>query len=112
MPSLFVGYGWCESVSLFGVNMHHGGFVGVLHATEHLDEFFHIVAFLQIFVFKAPCLKPVVLASAVALTQGTQIFVDSTMVFGNRHFVVVHHDDNACAQFRSFVKSLKRLTAR
>ena len=52
------------------------------------------------------------LARSVALAQRTQILVYSTVVLGYRHLIVVHHDDDACAQLRRLVETLERLTAR
>ena len=99
MPSLLVGYGWRKAVSLFGMDVNHSWLIGILHALEHFDELFDIVSFFQILIFKAPCLKPVVLACAVALAKGTKVLIYAAMVFGYRHFVVVYHDDDASTEF-------------
>ena len=112
MPSLLVGYGWRKSMTFLCVNVNHGRLIRILHALENLDEFFDVVTLFQVLVFKAPRLEPVVLAGAVALTQGTQVLIDSAMIFGDRHFVVVYHDDDARAEFRSLVQSLESLAAR
>ena len=112
MPSLFVFNGWCKAMSLFRVDMNNRWSLRSLHAFKHLDEFAHVVALFQIQIVEAPRLKPVVLTRAVAFPQRPQIFVDATVVFGNRHLVVVHHDDDARSEFRSLVKSLKRFAAR
>ena len=50
-------------------------------------------------------------AGAVAFAQGTQILVDTAVVFSNGHFVVVYDDDDACTEFRCLVQSLESLTA-
>ena len=73
MPRFLVLNGWCVAVSLLGVDMDHGRLVGVLNTSEHLYEFFYIVAFLQILVFEAPSLKPVVLACTPRLSKGTKL---------------------------------------
>ena len=112
VPCLLVGHGGRKAMPLFGVNVHHGRLVGALHTFKHLDKLFDVVALLQIFVFKAPCLEPVVRTGAVALAQRPQIFVDAAVVLGNRHLVVVHHNDDARAQLRSLVKPLKSHAAR
>ena len=111
MPSLLVGYGRRKSMTFLCVNVNHGRLIRILHALENLDEFFDVVTLFQVLVFKAPCLEPVVLAGAVALAQGTQVLVDSAMIFGDRHFVVVHHDDDARTEFRSLIQSLESLAA-
>ena len=33
-------------MSFLGMDMNNGRFVRIFHATEHLDEFFYVVAFL------------------------------------------------------------------
>ena len=112
MPSLLIGYGWRKSMTFLCVNVNHGRLIRILHALENLDKFFDVVTLFQVLVFKAPRLEPVVLAGAVALAQGTQVLVDSAMIFGDRHFVVVHHDDDARTEFRSLIQSLESLAAR
>ena len=112
MPCLLVLDGGGEAVTLLGVYVYHGGAVGVLDAGKDLDELLHVIAFLQIVIVEAPCLEPVVLALAVALAQGTQVLVDTTMVFGYRHLVVVDHDDDAGAEFGGFVEAFKGFAAR
>ena len=112
MPSLLIGYGWRKSMTFLCMNVNHGRLIRILHALENLDEFFDVVTLFQIIVFKAPRLEPVVLAGAVALAQGTQVLIDSAMIFGDRHFVVVHHDDDARAELRSLVQTLESLAAR
>ena len=67
VPCLLVFYGRGEAVAFLGVYVYDGGSVGVLHAAEHIDEFFNVVAFFKICVFESPCLEPVVAAGAVAL---------------------------------------------
>ena len=84
MPNFFVGYGWRKAVSLFGMDVNHGWLIGILHALEHFDKFFDIVSFFQILILKAPCLKAVVLACAIALAKGTKVLIYATMVFGYR----------------------------
>ena len=112
VPRLLVLHGGRVAVTLLRVNVHDGGAVGVLHAAEHVDELRYVVALLKILVVEAPRLEPVVLARSVALAQRTQILVYSAVVLGDRHLVVVHHDDDACAQLRRLVETLERLTAR
>ena len=112
VPRLLVLHGGRIAVTFLRVYVHHGWAVGVLHAAEHVDELRYVVALLKILVVEAPRLEPVVLACAVALAQRTQILVYSAVVLGDRHLVVVHHDDDACAQLRRLVEALERLTAR
>ena len=99
-------------MTLLRVYVHHCGAVGVLHAAEHVNELRYVVALLKIRVLEAPRLEPVVLARSIALAQRTQILVYSTVVLGDRHLVVVHHDDDARTQLRRLVETLERLTAR
>ena len=48
----------------------------------------------------------------MTLAQGTQVLIDSAMILGDRHLVVVNHDDYSSVQFGSLVKALKSLTSR
>ena len=99
MPCLLVGYSWRKSMTFLCMNVNHGRLICILHALENLDEFFDVVTLFQVLVFKAPRLEPIVLARSVALAQRTQILVYSAVVLGDRHFVVVHHDDDARTEF-------------
>ena len=112
MPGLLVLYGRCKSVAFLRMDMHNGRLVRALHTAEYPDKLLHIVAFFQIVIVEAPGLEPIVAASAVAFSQGTQVLVDASVVFGDRHFVVVHHDDDARSQFGSFVQTFESLSSR
>ena len=112
MPCFFVGNGWRIAMTLLCMNVNDNRFVCSLHAFKDLDKFFNVVSFFKIFIFEAPGFKPVVFACAAALTQSTKVFINSTMVFGNRHLIVVNYNNNARAEFRCLVKAFKRLTAR
>ena len=112
MPCLLVLHSGSITVTLLRMDMHYGGTVSVLHATEHLNELSDVVALLQVFIVEAPRLKPVVLAHAVALAQRTKVLVYSSVVLGYGHLVVVHNDDDARAKLRRLVKSFESLAAR
>ena len=112
MPSFLVVYGRSIAMTFLCVDMNNCRAVGILHTTEHFYEAFYVVAFLQILILKSPCLKPVVLALATALSQRTQILIYTAMVLGDRHLVVVYHDDDARAKLRSLIESFESLTAR
>ena len=112
MPSFLVVYGRSIAMTFLCVDMNNCRAVGILHTTEHFYEAFYVVAFLQILILKSPCLKPVVLTLATALSQRTQILIYTAMVLGDRHLVVVYHDDDARAKLRSLIKSFECFTAR
>ena len=98
MPSFLILYGRGIAMTLLCMNMYYCWLVGILDTTEHLNEFFYVVAFLQILILKSPCLKPIVLALTTALSQRTQILIYTAMVLGYRHLVVVYNDDDARAK--------------
>ena len=112
MPSFLILYGRGIAMTFLCVDMYYCWLVGILHTTEHLNKTLYIVAFLQILILKSPCLEPVVLALATALSQRTQILVYTAMVLSDRHLVVVYNDDDARAKLRSLIKSFESLTAR
>ena len=112
MPSFLVVYGRGITMTLLGMDMNNCRAVGTLDATEHFYEAFYVVAFLQILILKSPCLKPVVLALATALSKRTQILIYTAMVLSDRHLVVVYNDDDARAKLRSLIKSFECFTAR
>lgn len=111
VPSFFVLHGRCEPVSLFGVDVYDGGACGAFHAVENFDELFQVVALFEVDVLESPSLEPVVLARAVAFAQCAQVLVDAAMVFGDGHFVVVDHDEDAGAEFGCLVESFEGFAA-
>ena len=98
MPSFLILYGRGIAMTFLCVDMYYCWLVGIFHTTEHFNKTLYIVAFLQILILKSPCLEPVVLALATALSQRTQILVYTAMVLSDRHLVVVYNDDDARAK--------------
>ena len=112
VPRLLVGHGRGIAMTFLGMYVHDSRLFSTLHALEHLYELLDVVAFFQVLVLKSPSLEPVVLTRAMTLAQGTQVLIDSAMILGDRHLVVVNHDDYSRVQFGSLVKALKSLTSR
>ena len=91
--------------------MHRNGVVDVLYLLKGFDEGFYVVAFIHIDVVQPHGAEEVVGARAVRLSQRVEVFIESTMIFGNGHLVVVDHDDEVCAQFGSPVEPFECLAA-
>ena len=90
--------------------MHHDGMVNVLHLIEGGDECFELVALIHIEIVQAHGTEEVVATSAIRPSERCEVLVKSAMVFGNRHLVVVDHDDKVRAQFGCPVKAFKCFT--
>ena len=82
MPSFLILNSRGIAMTFLCVDMYYCWLVGILDTTEHLNKTLYIVAFLQILILKSPCLKPIVLALATALSQRTQILVYTAVVLG------------------------------
>ena len=91
--------------------MHRNGVVDVLHLLKGFDEGFYVVTFIHIDVVQPHGAEEVVGARAVRLSQRVEVFIESTMIFGNGHLVVVDHDDEVCAQFGCPVETFECLAA-
>ena len=98
-------------MSLFGVDVYDGGACGAFHAVENFDELFQVVALFEVDVLESPCLEPVVFARAVAFAQCAQVLVNAAVVFGDGHFVVVDHDEDAGTEFGCLVESFEGFAA-
>ncbi len=111
VPSLLVFLGRSVSLAFLGVDVDDDRVVDVLHFLECLDECLHIVAIGYILIVQAHGTEEVALCLAVGLTQKSEVLVETTMVLGDAHLVVVHHDDDACAEFASLVETFECLAA-
>ena len=98
-------------MTLFGVDVYHNGMVGVFHLKECLGQCGYVVALLHIHIVESHGAEEVQLGLALCLAQQGEVGVQSAVVFGYAHLVVVHHDDYACAKFGCHVQTFKRLAA-
>ena len=111
MPAFLVLFCPFITLAFQCVDMHRNGVVDVLHLLKGFDEGFYVVTFIHIDVVQPHGAEEVVGARAVRLSQRVEVFIESTMIFGNGHLVVVDHDDEVCAQFGSPVETFECLAA-
>ena len=111
MPDHRVILGGSIALALQRVDVHHRRVVGVLYPSEGIDECFEVVALVHIDVVQSHGAEEVVAARAVGASQFFEVPVESAVVFGDGHLVVVDHDDEVCAQFGSPVETFECLAA-
>ena len=111
MEALLLLLGKAVALALEGVDVEHHRAVRVLYAAECLNERRHIVALCHINVVEAHGFEEVARRLAVSVAKELQIVVKATVVFGNRHLVVVDHNNHVRVQLGSNVETLKRLAA-
>ena len=111
VPAFLVGL--CRSIALAlqRVDVHHRRVVGVLYPSEGIDECFEVVALVHIYVVQSHGAEEVVAARAVGASQFVEVPVESAVVFGDGHLVVVDHDDEVRAQFRRPVEAFEGFAA-
>ena len=83
----------------------------VLNSLESLDERLDVVALLHILVLEAHRLEYVQLSLAVCLAQQFKVAVQSAVVLGYGHLVVVHHYYYIGAQLGSHVQAFESLAS-
>ena len=94
--------------SLQRMNVHHDGMVDILHLGEGPDQRVHVVALLHIPVVQAEGVEDIGLRSAARRAQPGQRPVHAAEILGDRHFVVVEHDDEIAALLGRIVQPLER----
>ena len=107
VPSLFVGLGGGIAFAFEGVDVHHHGAVGVPDALEGLDEGLNAVALVHVEVVQPHGAEEVAGALAVALAELAEVVIESAMVFGNGHLIVVDDNDEVGTEFGGPVETLE-----
>ena len=111
MPGLLLLYGRRVAVALLGVDVYDGGVGRVFDAAEDVDQRGQVVAVFEVVIVEAEGLEEVQFGLSVRLTQQAQIGVESAVILGDAHLVVVNDDDDVRAQCGGRVEPLERLAA-
>lgn len=111
VPCLLVLYGRFVAASFLGVDMDSDGVVDVFDAAESLDQRLDIVALLHIAVVETHGAEEVALCLTLCLTQQLEVTVETTMVLGDAHLVVVDSDDDVCTNLCRCVEAFESLAA-
>ena len=111
VPALLVLLGRCIALALQCIDVYHDGVVRVLYFLEGVDERPDVVALINIEVVQPHGAEQVVAALSVREPEFLKVVVESAVVLGDRHLVVVHDDDEVRAEFGRPVQALQRLAA-
>ena len=109
VPRFLVLFGRCIALAFLCMDMNHDRMVDVLYFLECLDQCLHVIAIGYILVVQAHGTEEVAFSLAVGFTQEGEVLVKTTMVLGDAHLIVVHDDDDACAQFAYLIKAFECL---
>ena len=90
--------------------MHHDRMVDILHLGECVDQRCHVIALLDIPVVKAERVEDIGLRSAARFAQTGQRAIHAAEILGDRHFIVVEHDDEVASLLGSVVQAFERHT--
>ena len=108
---LLIALGYGEAFAFHGVDMDHHGRVGVLYSFERLDEAGHVVAVGHIEISEAHGFEQIALGGAVGVAQQAQILIDTSVVGGYAHLVVVDHHDEVRPEGGGVVETLEGLAS-
>ena len=82
------------------MNMDYNGMINIFYPVKSLDQRRDIISFFHIHIVKAKCPENIVLCL-------------STMIFCDRHFIIVYQDNKIGIQFASgHIQSFHSLSAR
>ena len=90
------------------MQMHHDRARRIFHGLENFNQRRNIITLFKIHVIKAKRLEVIVFGLARSRAKFCQGLVKPAVVFGNGHFVIVHHNDKIRRIFASVIKTFKR----
>ena len=107
MPLLLVYFCRCISLTLKSVYMHYNRFSAVLYLFKCLNKSCNIVAPVHIHIVKSHSLKQIAFCLTVSLSKQSKILIETSMIFSNRHIVVIYYNNKIALKLSSKIKSLK-----
>ena len=96
------------SRALQRVDMDHHRMVDIAHFLESRDQSGNIVAGRHIPIIQAKRVEQIRLGGAAGRAQAGERTVHATEIAGNRHLIVVEHNDEVAALLGRVVQSFKR----
>ena len=96
------------SRALQRMNMDHHRMIDIAHFLESCDQRGNIVAGLHIPIIQAKRVEQIRLGGATGRAQAGERTVHATEIAGNRHLIVVEHNDEIAALLSRVVQSFKR----
>ena len=96
------------SRALQRMNMDHHRMIDIAHFLESRDQRGNIVAGLHIPIIQAKRVEQIRLGGATGRAQAGERTVHATEIAGNRHLIVVEHNDEIAALLSRVVQSFKR----
>ena len=110
VPCFLILFRRSIALALLCYDVNYNRLFAVLYALERLDKRRDIVAVLNENIVKTHCLEKVTFSLALGITEKLEISVHTTVVFGNRHIVIVHNDNKVCIHFPCKVDTLQSFT--
>ena len=108
MPAFAVLFGIGIATAFLRMQMHHDRARRIFHGLENFNERSDIITLFKILVIKAKRLEVIVFRLARSRAKFCQRLVKPAVVFGNGHFVIVHHNDKIRRIFARIIKTFKR----
>ena len=76
-----------------GIDVHHNRMVDIFHFLESAYQCLHIITVCYVQIVQSHSGKEITRRLSVGITQQLQVTIQSAMVFGNGHLVIVHNHD-------------------
>ena len=111
MVSLFVQFCAFIPFAFQGINMYYYRMLNIFHFRESLNQCFHIIAVVHVHIIQSHSLEEITFALTVTVTQIFQVLVQTTVILGNRHLIVVDNNNHICSKFRYIIQSFKCFAA-
>jgi len=107
VPCFLILFRRSIALALLCYNVNDNRLFAVLYALKSLNKRRNIVAVLNENIVKTHCLEKVTFSLALGITKKLEIFVHTTVVFSDRHIVIVHNDYEVCIHFSCKVDTLQ-----
>ncbi len=104
---LLVGFGHGKAHAFHCVDVDNYGMVDVLDRAEHFNQALKVVAVVYVAVAVAHRAEEVGLGGAVGVAEQTEVGVNSAVVLGYAHLVVVDDDDEVRAERSAVVETFE-----
>ena len=107
MPLFFVSLRRRISFSFQRLDMNDNRLFAVFYCRKCIDQRTHIISLIHITVVKSHRTKQIALCRSFRLTKQSEILVQTTMIFSNRHVIVIDHNNEIATKLCRPVKSFQ-----
>ena len=111
VPLLLVCHSGSVSSALFGNDVDYNRNCAVLNASERINKRGNVIAVLNENIVKTHCTEKIAFALSLGFSQQPEVFVDTAVIFGNGHIIVIYNDDEIALHLACKVETFHSLSA-